>query len=42
MKTIHLFFVLTYGQDGGGQKGNRDRLIADYFVIGLSTGDHGI
>ena len=40
--------VLTFDQAGGagpgagGQKGKNDRLIADYFVIGLSTGDQEI
>ena len=38
--------VLTFEQagegGGGGQKGRRDRLMADYFVIGLSTGDQEI
>ena len=30
------------GPGAGGQKGKKDRLIADYFVIGLSTGDQEI
>ena len=38
--------VLTYDQAGdggaGGQKGQKDRLIADYFVPGLSKGDQEI
>ena len=36
--------VLTCDQAGGagGQKGKKDRLIADYFVPGLSKGDQEI
>ena len=36
--------MLTCDQAGGagGQKGKKDRLIADYFVIGLSKGDQEI
>ena len=35
--------VLTFDQEGGGgQKGKKDRLIADYFVPGLSKGDQEI
>ena len=30
------------GPGVGRQKGKKDRLIADYFVIGLSTGDQEI
>ena len=30
------------GPGVGGQKGQKDRLIADYFVIGLSKGDQEI
>ena len=45
----HLFFGVNLrsgfggaGPGAGGQKGKKDRLIADYFVIGLSTGDQEI
>ena len=40
--------VLTFDQVGGvepgagGQKGKKDRVVADYFVIALSTGDQEI
>ena len=30
------------GPGAGGQKGKKDRLIADFFVIGLSKGDRRI
>ena len=30
------------GPGAGGQKGKKDRLIADYFIPGLSKGDQEI